>query len=94
MNRANQHALFQATNQGLISIRQSEIDYHQSLNVAFGLQAALIAGFVYNTFTQNPISEGIGLLSDFYWAISALTVALCVHVVLCTMLMQVNVYII
>ncbi len=46
MNRANQAALYQATNQGLLSIRQSELNYYVNLNVAFGTQAALIGGFI------------------------------------------------
>eukprot|EP00601_Ochromonadales_sp_CCMP2298_P033156 CAMPEP_0173353994 /NCGR_PEP_ID=MMETSP1144-20121109/16934_1 /TAXON_ID=483371 /ORGANISM="non described non described, Strain CCMP2298" /LENGTH=244 /DNA_ID=CAMNT_0014302485 /DNA_START=173 /DNA_END=904 /DNA_ORIENTATION=+ len=93
MNRANQQALFQATNQGLLHIRQSEINYYQSLNVAFGTQAALIGGFTYGIFTQNPVNDELGYsvegILDVYWTVSSLTIALSVHVVLCTMLMQV-----
>eukprot|EP01032_Pedospumella_encystans_P018117 gene18117-20634_t len=94
MNRANQQALFQQTNQGLLSIRQSEVNYYQSLNVAFGTQAALIGGFTYGVFTQNQINYENGynaedIIADVYWIISAITIALSVHVILCTMLMQV-----
>jgi hypothetical protein len=94
MNRANQEALFQATNQGLLSIRQSEINYYQSLNVAFGTQAALIGGFTYGVFSQNQINydnnyDNVDILADVYWVCSAITIALSVHVILCTMLMQV-----
>jgi hypothetical protein len=94
MNRANQQLLFQATNQGLLSIRQSEINYFQSLNVAFGTQAALIGGFTYGVFSQNQINRDNGYsfvdaLADIYWICSAITICLSVHVILCTMLMQV-----
>ena len=94
MNRANQQALFQQTNQGLLSIRQSEVNYYQSLNVAFGTQAALIGGFTYGVFTQNQVNYENGynaedIIADVYWIISAITIALSVHVILCTMLMQV-----
>eukprot|EP01032_Pedospumella_encystans_P017955 gene17955-20451_t len=94
MNRANQQALFQQTNQGLLGIRQSEVNYYHSLNVAFGTQAALIGGFTYGVFTQNEVNYDNGyviedIIADMYWIISAITIALSVHVILCTMLMQV-----
>ncbi len=94
MNRANQQALFQQTNQGLLGIRQSEVNYYHSLNVAFGTQAALIGGFTYGVFTQNEVNYDNGyiiedIIADFYWIVSAITIALSVHVILCTMLMQV-----
>ena len=94
MNRANQQALFQQTNQGLLGIRQSEVNYYHSLNVAFGTQAALIGGFTYGVFTQNEVNYDNGyiiedIIADFYWICSAITIALAVHVILCTMLMQV-----
>jgi len=94
MNQANQKQLFQQTNQGLLGIRQSEVNYYQSLNVAFGTQAALIGGFTYGVFSQNILNEGNGyenadILADAYWICSAITIALAVHVILCTTLMQV-----
>jgi hypothetical protein len=94
MIRANQQQLFHATNQGLLGIRQSEINYYQSLNVAFGTQAALICGFTYNVFFLNQINHNNGydaldVLADMYWLCSSITIAFAVHVILCTMLMQV-----
>mmetsp|Transcript_20003 Transcript_20003/g.34016 ORF Transcript_20003/g.34016 Transcript_20003/m.34016 type:complete len:320 (-) Transcript_20003:32-991(-) len=93
MNRAHQQALFQTTNLGLLAIRQSEINYYQGLNVAFGTQAALIGGFAYGVFSQNPVNDDnfydVEVIADFYWVTSAITIALSVHVILCTMLMQV-----
>jgi len=94
MNQANQKQLFQQTNQGLLGIRQSEISYYQSLTVAFGTQAALIGGFTYGVFTENRINRGNGyesveVLADCYWVCAAVTIAFAVHVILCTMLMQV-----
>ncbi len=67
MNRANQQALFQQTNQGLLSIRQSEVNYYQSLNVAFGTQAALIGGFTYGVFTQHQINYENGYHFQFFF---------------------------
>lgn len=92
MNRANQYALYQATNQGLLGIRQAEINYYISLNVAFGTQAALIGGFTYGIFTQNQINEANVYSShfqDIYWVSSSGTIAAAVHVILTTMLLQV-----
>lgn len=92
MNRANQQALFQATNQGLLGIRQAEINYYLNLNLAFGTQAALIGGFTYGVFTQNQINEdniyGHPFM-DAYWVMSAATIAAAVHVIINTMLLQV-----
>lgn len=92
MNRANQHALFQATNQGLLGIRQAELTYYINLNIAFGTQAALIGGFTYGVFTQNQVNDGTGysnLFQDIYWVSSSGTIAAAVHVILTTMLLQV-----
>lgn len=94
MNLANQKQLFQATNQGLLAIRQSEVQYYQSINVSFGTQAAMIGGFTYGVFTFNQAVETSGkhyiaTLTDCYWVAAACTIALAVHVILCTTLMQV-----
>lgn len=91
MNRANQHALFQATNQGLLGIRQAEINYYVSLNTAFGTQAALVGGFTYGIFTQNAFDETQAFAKafrDIYWIASSATIAAAVHVILSTMLLQ------
>ena len=53
MYKANQEALYQQTNQGLISIRNSEIQFYLVVNNTIGTQAALIGGFTYGVFTQN-----------------------------------------
>ena len=92
MNRANQNALFQQTNLGLLSIRQAELNYYVSLNIAFGTQAALIGGFTYGVFTQNQINEDeyyASTFMDIYWVISAGTIAASVHVIITTMCIQV-----
>ena len=92
MNRANQAALFQQTNQGLLNIRQSELTYYINLNIAFGTQAALIGGFTYGVFTQNQYNEDIEyaeLFQNIYWVTSAGTIAASVHVIITTMLLQV-----
>eukprot|EP01031_Cornospumella_fuschlensis_P024991 gene24991-30190_t len=92
MNRANQIALFQATNQGLLNIRQAELNYYINLNIAFGTQAALIGGFTYGVFTQNQKNEDYDysyIFQDIYWITSAGTIAASVHVIITTMLLQV-----
>lgn len=92
MNRANQEALFHLTNQQVVNIRQSEINYHLSLHVAFGTQAALIGGFTYGVFTQTPLNyeiPSVEYIADVYWIVSALTIAFAIHVVLVTMMLQV-----
>lgn len=92
MYKANQEALFQATNQGLISIRQSEIDYYLNVNSAIGTQAALIGGFTYGIFTQNSVNLdnpwGPACLTVYY-IVTACTIATAVHVIINTMLLQV-----
>jgi hypothetical protein len=90
MNRANQHALFQATNQTLLNIRQQEINYYTNLNAAFGTQAALIGGFTYGIFTQNNYTAKAFAthIKDLYWIFSAATIAAAIHVILTAMLLQ------
>lgn len=92
MNRANQAALYQNTNLGLLSIRQAELNYYVSLNIAFGTQAALIGGFTYGVFTQNVVNEDepyADVFQDIYWVTSAGTIAAAVHVIVTTMCIQV-----
>lgn len=92
MNRANQHALFQQTNIGLLGIRQAELNYYINLNIAFGTQAAMIGGFTYSVFTQNQFNEDYEyaeLFQDIYWVTSSGTIAASVHVIITTMLLQV-----
>jgi hypothetical protein len=92
MNRANQNVLFQQTNQGLLSIRQAELNYYVSLNIAFGTQAALIGGFTYGVFTQNQVNDDnpySDIFQDVYWVTSAGTIACAVFVIITTMSVQV-----
>lgn len=92
MYKANQEALYQATNQQVISIRQSEINYYLNVNSAIGTQAALIGGFTYGIYTQTVANDEHGysknLLSAYYIG-SAITIACAVHVIINTMLLQV-----
>jgi hypothetical protein len=92
MYKANQEALFQQTNQQLISIRQAEIQYYTNVNVAIGTQAALIGGFTYGIFTQNQPNPDYHYSKRFmtgYYVASAVTIASAVHVIINTMLLQV-----
>lgn len=92
MNQANQRALAQLTNQGLLNIRQAELNYYINLNVAFGTQAALIGGFTYGIFTQTVANDSNSyscVFLDLFWIVSSGTVASAVHVILATMMLQV-----
>ncbi len=92
MYKANQEALFQATNQGLINIRQSEINYYLNVNSAIGTQAALIGGFTYGIFTQNTVNTAnywATPCQTVYFIVTATTIAAAVHVIINTMLLQV-----
>ncbi len=92
MYKASQEALYQATNQQLVNIRQQEIGYYTSVNAAIGSQAALIGGFTYGIFTQNQPNADHDyskhVLTGYYIA-SAITIAAAVHVIINTMLLQV-----
>jgi hypothetical protein len=91
MYNAQQQALFQQTNQQLISIRQLEINYYTNINVAIGTQAALIGGFAYGVFTQNQAGD-FTYADEFhtvYYILSAVTIASAVHVIVNTMMLQV-----
>jgi hypothetical protein len=92
MYKASQEALFQATNQQLVSIRQSEIQYYANVNIAIGTQAALIGGFTYGIFTQNQPREEYEYARRClitYHITSGITIAAAVHVIINTMMLQV-----
>lgn len=91
MNRANQQALFQQTNQAVLDIRQLEVNYYTNLYGVFGTQATLLGGFVYSTFTQNNNeNHSYELLFLYlYFIMAAMTIASSLHVMLCTMVLQV-----
>ena len=91
MNRANQQALFQQTNQAVLDIRQLEIDYYTSLYGVVGTQATLVGGFAYSIVTQNNNTENayLDVFLYIYFIFAALTLAASLHVLLCTMLLQV-----
>lgn len=91
MYKANQEVLIQSTNQGLINLRQAEINYYVSVNTTFGTQAALIGGFTYSIFLQNSPSGNTWTsytLSAYYMSAS-MTIASAVLVIVLTMQMQV-----
>ena len=91
MYKANQEALFQCTNLGLVGLRQAEINYYFNVNSAIGTQAALIGGFTYGIFTQNPINTTpwASTVVVAYYCVTACAIASAVHVVINTMLIQV-----
>ena len=57
MIKAEQQALFQSTNQQVLSIRQIELDYFQSFYSNIGLQATIVAGFVISGLTGTNAQE-------------------------------------
>ena len=44
MQKANQQALLQSTNVGLLAIRQIELNYYAGFYTVFGSQAAILGG--------------------------------------------------
>jgi hypothetical protein len=92
MNLANQKQLSQTINQGVLGIRQSEIDYYSNLCRVFGSQAALIGGFTYGNLAQNTFNTS-GRYSEtyraIYYTLASATIGLSIHLILVTMLVQV-----
>lgn len=92
MNLANQKQLSQTINQGVLNIRQSEIDYYSNLCRVFGSQAALIGGFTYGNLAQNTFNTS-GRFSEtyraVYYTLASATIGLSIHLILVTMLVQV-----
>jgi len=92
MNLANQKQLSQTINQGVLGIRQSEIDYYSNLCRVFGSQAALIGGFTYGNLAQNTINTSSRFSSTYcaiYYTLASATIGLSIHLILVTMLVQV-----
>ncbi len=91
MLKAEQQQFVQATNNQLLDIRNTEISYFISFFSNFGTQCALISGFIVNAISQVP-----GLDSTcnpawkyIYWILSALALMCAMHVLLCTMFINV-----
>jgi len=94
MFKADQRVVFEQTNQAIIDIRKAEIDYFVSVNTTCGTQAALIGGFVYSVFTQDGIGiddivPNLEVALTIYYILSAISLAAAIHVIICTMLLQV-----
>jgi hypothetical protein len=91
MNLADQRRLAQETNQKIVDIRRSEIDYYVGLNIAIGTQSALIGGFTYAVYTINKPYKYFYCLhvQDAFWVISSATIAASVHIIVNTMMLQV-----
>ena len=83
MQRAQQKAILQATNQGLVKIRGVEISYYSDMFATFGISAAIIGGFAYSAITQidlpltlpPPVASydqlGFDFAGDLFWISSA-----------------------
>lgn len=90
MLKANNEALFQGTNQTIISIRQAELQYYVSVYQSFATQAALIGGFTYGVLQGTSSgSEWIPDLDFFYGLCATLTIIAAVHIILCCLFLQV-----
>ena len=55
MLKAQQKAVLQSTNQGLIQIRGVEIAYYVNVYGSYGLTAAIVGGFAYSALTQIDV---------------------------------------
>lgn len=96
MLHAQQRALLQQTNQGIIDIRNFELNYYTNFYATFGGQAALIGGFVYSAVTQATINYGwqeepftFGMLQGFWWFFSAVCLGASLHCLFTTIMLQV-----
>jgi hypothetical protein len=91
MNKASQQALVQETNMNLISIRQAELNYFNTFFSNFGTQCALLIGFICGSISQVPgVGADIPLFWVWlYWITSAVCLAAAVHVLVCTVFVNV-----
>ncbi len=91
MYKAKQEQLIQQTNQGLINIRQTEINYHINVNATLGGQAALIGGFTYGKFLTDFESTRPWAhhTQTAYYVCASITVASAILVIILTMLTHV-----
>lgn len=64
--RALQAALVQSTNQGLLNIRNAELNYYAAFYLTFGGQATLIGGFLYTGINQIHFPDNIQYTDDVY----------------------------
>lgn len=91
MNQAHQQKLVQETNMNLVAIRSAEIDYFSTFFSNFGTQAALIIGCIMGSVSQVPaINSDINYFwVVLYWISTAITLAGALHVLLCTIFINV-----
>jgi hypothetical protein len=91
MYKAEQDQLKQVTNQGLINIRNQEINYHVNVYLALGTQAAMICGFCYASFLRDFASGRWWSYHSqtCYYIVSAVTVSCAILVVTLTMAIHV-----
>eukprot|EP01040_Poterioochromonas_malhamensis_P014612 gene14612-16194_t len=90
MLKANNNALFQDTNQNIVSIRQTEIRYYTTVYQSFATQAALIGGFTYGALQNSERGPEWRLdLDAFYALFAAATILAAVHIILCCLFLQV-----
>ena len=96
MLHAQQRALLQQTNQGIIDIRNLPLNYHPNVYATLGGQAALIDSFVYSAVTQATINYGwqdepftFGMLQGFWWFFSAICLGASLHCLFTTIMLQV-----
>ena len=91
MNQANQQVVVQSANMNLIAIRTLEINYFSNFFSNFGVQCALLIGYICGSISQVP---GIGANCNYfwvamYWVTTALCVAAAMHVFICTIFISV-----
>lgn len=78
-------------NKTVLHIRRLEVNYYATLYAVFGTQGVLVGGFVYNMFSQNnirPDNVGVEEIKYVYFISSAITMAISLHILVTTMLLQ------
>jgi len=94
MFQARQKVLLEQTNQSILAIRQTEIAYYSSLNSAFGLQAAILGGFVFvemfdNARKENNDQPHHNVRLNMYCVFASIVVATALHIIITTTLLKV-----
>lgn len=90
MQRAQTHVLTQNTNQALLEIRQSQLNYYASFHITFGGQAALLGGFVYSGLTGVNIEDAVDPIFHWtFWICSSICMSAALHCIFTTILLQV-----
>lgn len=90
MYRAKNQALFLETNVEIAEIREIEIEYYTGVYKTFAQQAALIGGFTFAMLREiKGDHRWLPDLDSWYAVFSTITILCAVHIVLCSLYLQV-----